>query len=444
MTVTAIIGAQFGDEAKGKITDYLAGDATFVVRTGGGPNAGHSIQIGENSVVLHQLSAGVLRSGVTGISGPGMVIDPIALDREIADLDGRHLLKGDVLLSDRAHVILPLHQREDVWEEQIRRSGPAGRNLGTTLRGIGPAYADRAGRWGMRLADMVRPAQLSEGLEILYSRKPHVPDLPSKEELRRTLTEVGERLSPRIATVEPLLWEAVGRGEKILLEGAQSALLDVDFGTYPFVTSYHPTAAGALLGSGIPPTDLDEVVGVLKAYATRVGEGPFPTEGTNEEGEFLRREGAEYGATTSRPRRCGWLDAVLLRYACRLNGFTSLAVTKVDVLGGLGEVPVAIAYEREDSGERVEMPPTLTEDFRGLRPVYRKFPGWPEFGSRLRERIRREGVHAVPSPLRRFFEFLTEFTGVPVEWVSFGPERGDTVWLGRGARTKAPTVHPWS
>ena len=434
MAVRVIIGAQFGDEAKGKIADFLAADARYVVRTGGGPNAGHSIHLDEGAVVLHQVACGVLRSGVTAVDGPGMVIDPMGLEEELRELESRGLRRGRVLLSDRAHVILPLHRAEDAWEERLREGRSQRAPVGTTLRGIGPAYADRAGRFGLRLADLTRPSVLRERLDLLLARKPHLTGGPSLEELASSLAEVGGRLAPMIAPTEPVLWEALRRGDSILLEGAQSALLDVDFGTYPYVTSSHPTSAGALLGSGIAPQELDEVIGVSKAYATRVGEGPFPTEESGELGEFLQREGQERGATTGRPRRCGWLDLVLLRYAARLNGFTSLALTKVDVLGGLEEVPVAVAYRDRATGERREYPPTIVEDFHALEPVFERLPGWPEFTGRLKERIQREGVHALPSPLRRYLAYLTERTGVPVEYVSYGPRRDETLWLGRGTR----------
>ena len=445
MTVTVVVGAQFGDEAKGKISDFLAANARYVVRTGGGPNAGHSIHLAEGPVVLHQLACGVLRPEVTAIDGPGMVIDPMGLEHEMAELDARHLLKGRIVLSDRAHVILPVHRAEDAWEEKVRAAQSGSASVGTTLRGIGPAYADRAGRFGLRLADLTRPAVLAERLSLLYATKAHVPDLPPREDLLQQLTEIGGRLSPMIQPTEPILWEAIRRGENILLEGAQSALLDVDFGTYPYVTSSHPTSAGALVGSGIPPQELDEVLGVSKAYATRVGAGPFPTEETGAVGEYLQREGNERGATTGRPRRCGWIDLVLLRYAARLNGFSAMAITKVDVLGGLEEVPVCVGYDDPEGGKRIEYPPTEAEEFRGLTPVYEKLPGWPEFTPRLKERVHREGSAALPSTLRHFLAYLTQETGVPVEYVSYGARRDETLWLGRGARRVPPlTLAGWS
>ena len=315
VTVTAVVGAQFGDEAKGKISDYLAAHARYVVRSGGGPNAGHSIHLPDGSVVLHQLSVGVLRAGTVGVSGPGMVLNPMTLEDEIRDVQSKHLFRGELMISERAHVILPLHAREDAWEEALRsKSSPAG-GLGTTGRGIGPAYSDRYGRWGIRFADLVRPKLLAERLALSYASKAHVPDLPPEAELLVQLSEVGGRLAPYVRATEPVLWEALAHGESILIEGAQSALLDVDFGTYPYVTSSHPTSAGALVGSGIPPQELDEVVGVAKAYCTRVGAGPFPTEASEDVANYLREKGGERGATTGRPRRCGWLDMVLLKYA---------------------------------------------------------------------------------------------------------------------------------
>ena len=429
MTVRIVIGAQFGDEAKGKITDYLAADARYVVRTGGGPNAGHSIHLPEGVVVLHQLACGVLRHGTVGVSGPGMVVQPFKFEEEMQDLERRGLLRGEVVLSDRAHVLLPVHEVEDGWEDDLRAKTNPAAAIGTTRRGIGPAYADRAGRWGLRAGDLTRPAILKERLELLYATKAHIPGLPPLPELLSRLSEVAGRLAPLIRPTESMLWDAVDRGENILLEGAQSALLDVDFGTYPYVTSSHPTSAGALVGSGIPPTAVDEVIGVTKAYTTRVGGGPFPTEETGEMGEFLRRTGGERGATTGRDRRCGWLDLVHLRYAARLNGLSSFAVTKVDVLGGLDEVPVGVQYVLPDGSTARDVLPSQSDDLARAQPVYERLPGWPEFHERLKERIRREGARALPATLRRFLDRITEETGVPVEYVGYGPSRDDTVRL---------------
>ena len=445
MTVRVVVGAQFGDEAKGKITDFLAADARYVVRTGGGPNAGHTIHLPEGAVVLHQLACGVLRRGVTGVSGPGMVIQPLRLEEEMRELEQRGLLRGEVVISDRAHALLPVHEIEDAWEDDLRAKKDPHASLGTTRRGIGPAYADRAGRWGLRVSDLTRPAVLRDRLELLYATKTQVPGLPPREELTAQLAEVGSRLAPLIRPTEPLLWDAIARGEGVLLEGAQSALLDVDFGTYPFVTSSHPTSAGALVGSGIPPTEVDEVIGVSKAYATRVGAGPFPTEDTGEAGEFLRRVGGERGATTGRARRCGWLDLALLRYVSRLNGFTSLAITKVDVLGGLEEVPVSVQYLMPDGTTVRDLLPSQADDLARAQPVYERMPGWPEFHERLKERIRREGARALPTTLRRYLRRIMEETGVAVEYVGFGPGRDETIRLDVGSvRMDRSGIPAWS
>ncbi len=440
-----MVGAQFGDEAKGKITDFLAADARYVVRTGGGPNAGHSIHLPEGAVVLHQLACGVLRHGVVGVSGPGMVIQPMKLEAEMQDLERRGLLRGQVIISDRAHVLLPVHEVEDAWEDELRASKNPKAGLGTTKSGIGPAYADRSGRWGIRYGDLARPAQLRERLELLYATKTQIPNLPPIDQLTADLSEVGSRLAPLIRPTEPMLWDAIGRHEPILLEGAQSSLLDIDFGTYPFVTSSHPTSAGALVGSGIPPTEVDEVIGISKAYCTRVGAGPFPTEDTGERGEYLRRVGGERGATTGRPRRCGWLDLVMLRYACRLNGFTGLAITKVDILGGLDEVPVCTQYLMPDGSTVRDVLPTQADDLAQAQPVYEQLPGWPEFHQRLKDRIQREGAAALPSALRRYLDRVVEETGVPVQYVGYGPDRSETIALAlpSGPPHRA-AITPWT
>lgn len=444
-TVRVVVGAQFGDEAKGKITDFLASGARYVVRTGGGPNAGHSIHLPEGVVVLHQLACGVLRHGVVGVSGPGMVLQPFKLEKEMQELAQRGLLRGQVVLSDRAHVLLPVHEIEDAWEDELRAKKNPEAGLGTTRQGIGPAYADRSARFGLRLGDLVYPAHVREALELLYATKTHLANLPPVDQLASELAEVGGRLAPLIRPTEPMLWDAIARRETILLEGAQSALLDVDFGTYPFVTSSHPTSAGALVGSGIPPTEVTEVIGVAKAYSTRVGAGPFPTEETGERGEYLRRVGGERGATTGRPRRCGWLDLVLLRYAARLNGFTSFAITKVDVLGGLDEVPICTHYLMPDGSAVRDVLPSQADDLARAQPVYEYLSGWPTFHQRLKDRIKAEGAMALPPPLLRYFDRILEETRVPVQYVGYGPDRDETVSLPPPTeRAHRPPLTPWT
>ena len=382
---------------------------------------------------------------MTGISGPGMVINPTKLLEEIQDLERRGLLRGEIVLSDRAHVLLPIHELEDAWEDDLRARTDPTASLGTTRRGVGPAYEDRYGRWGIRLGDLSRPAIVKERLEMLYATKGHLSNLPPVAGLAAQLSEVGGKLAPYIRPTETLLWDALGRGEKVLIEGAQSALLDIDFGTYPFVTSSHPTSAGALMGSGIPPTELESVVGVAKAYSTRVGAGPFPTEDNGPRGEYLRRAGGERGATTGRERRCGWLDLVLLRYAARLNGFTSLAISKVDVLGGQESVPVCVQYLMPDGSTVRNAPPLQASDLAQAQPVYEQLEGWPPFHEHLKERLRREGPTALPPSLRRFLDYVTEETDVPVEFVGYGPGRDETLWLGPPtARRRPPALSAWS
>lgn len=443
MPVTAVIGAQFGDEGKGKVLDYLTANADFVVRYQGGPNAGHTVVPHEKPVVMHQLPTGILREGCTAISGPGMVLSPRDLLNEIQQLKSQGEYRGRLLISERAHIILPLHRMQDAWEEEVRGA----LRTGTTGRGIGPAYMDRVGRFGLRMADLQRPELLHQKLELLYTAKKHMTgstqELPPKEELASQLVEEGKALAPYLSSTEPILWEAARQGQHILLEGAQSALLDIDYGTYPFVTSSHPTAAGALVGSGLPPQELDSVIGIVKAYSTRVGSGPFPTEALGPEGERLRERGAERGATTGRPRRCGWFDLVLTRYAARLNGFTSLAMTKVDILGGEAEVPICLGYDLPNGEQAEDYPPVLAEDLERVTPRWRTFPGWAEFTPNLMRRLHEEGWRALPRELKRYIAFVGEEVGAPVTLVSYGPRREDTVEIPVGGLESAAALEEW-
>ena len=413
------------------------------MRYQGGPNAGHSVMPGDSLLVLHQLPCGVLRSGCVGIDGPGMVLSPSDLLEEIESLKKAGEFRGSLYISERAHVILPLHKAQDRWEEALRGD----RATGTTLRGIGPAYMDRAGRWGLRIADLARPELVREKLDFLYRAKSHLTegtsDLPGRDELAAELSRLGETLRPYVRATEPILWQAIREGKNVLLEGAQSALLDVDYGTYPFVTSSHPTAAGALVGSGIPPQELDEVMGISKAYSTRVGGGPFPTELKGPEGDRLRERGGERGATTGRSRRVGWLDLVLLRYAARLNGFTSLAVTKVDILGGEPEVPVCVSYTLPDGKSVEDYPPVLSDDLEKVSPVYETLPGWEEFTPRLKTRLAKEGWRALPRELKAYLGFVSDAVGVPVTLVSYGPRRSETVEIPLGALAGKRTIAEW-
>ncbi len=443
MTVTVVVGAQFGDEAKGKVVDYLSGEADYVVRYQGGPNAGHTIRPAGRTLALHQLPVGIVRENCTAVCGAGMVLDPFELVREMRALRDEGLFSGKLLISDRAHLILPWHRLQDAWEEETRGSEAGG----TTGRGIGPAYMDRAGRWGIRVAELSRPEILRKRLALLRKTKGFLEGregVPSPEQVEADLLAVAPEIRPYVVSTEPVLWTAVREGRPILLEGAQSGLLDVDFGTYPFVTSSHPTTAGAALGSGIPPRAIDEVLGISKAYATRVGAGPFPTEARGADGDRLRERGGERGATTGRPRRCGWLDLVLLRYVARLNGLTALALTKVDVLGGEPQVPVAVGYRTVDGETLTEAPPTLSEDLARVEPMWRFLPGWEEFTPALKAQLAEEGYRVLPRELRRFVAFVSEEVGVPVTLLSYGPSREETLVVPPGARTGPRGLAPWA
>lgn len=414
-----------------------------MVRYQGGPNAGHTVVPHDRTVIMHQLPTGILREGCTAIAGPGMVISPRDLLQEISDLKAAGEYRGNLLISERAHVLLPIHRLQDAWEEDVRGA----RAAGTTRRGIGPAYMDRVGRFGLRMADLARPGLLREKLDILYTAKKHMEGslagLPPKEEMAEQLDVDAEALRPYITATEPLLWKAARDGRNIILEGAQSALLDVDYGTYPFVTSSHPTAAGALVGSGLPPQELDEVMGVAKAYSTRVGSGPFPTELQGAEGDQLREAGGERGSTTGRPRRTGWLDLVLLRYAARLNGLSSLAIVKVDVLGGRERIPVCVGYTSRQ-GERIEdYPPVLAEDFEKVEPIMQELPGWETFGASLKARIGHEGFRALPYALKAYLAFVSREVGVPITLVSYGPQRRETVEIPAGALSRIRGLEAW-
>ena len=423
MSSTVLIGAQWGDEGKGKIIDVLSARADWVVRYQGGSNAGHTVEIGEQRFVLHLIPSGLLHPACRGIIGNGVVVDPVALLKEIDGLRERGIdPAGRLFVSDRAHVVLPFHRLLDAQREQNRAGGPL---IGTTKRGIGPAYGDKAARVGLRMADLVAP---------------DLPDLlrPRLEEQNRILAALGApamdaaavvaeyqaaaaRLAPFVADTIPMLHAAVARNERVLFEGAQGTMLDIDFGTYPFVTSSNATAGGACAGSGVPPHRIGRVVGVVKAYTTRVGEGPFPTELKDETGAKLREEGREFGATTGRPRRCGWFDAVVARHAAMINGIDWWAVTKLDVLDALETIRICTAYECD--GRRLEHVPADVRTLERCRPVYEDFQGWR---SSTREATRLDDL---PPRARAYLARLEELTGAPVGILSVGPRRESTLWL---------------
>lgn len=420
MTTIAVVGAQWGDEGKGKVVDRIASDADAVVRYGGGANAGHTLVVGNEKTVFHLLPSGALHPRPKLVLGPGMVIDPRVLAEELDQLDERGLdVEGRVVLSDRAHLVLPQHGLVDRLREQGKQA------IGTTKRGIGPCYQDRAARRGLRIADLRNPKGFIE--KFKRNAEAWVPfvrqrggDMIDVDAEVRALLELADRLVPLIADSADLLYRMRTKGERILLEGAQGTMLDLEHGTYPFVTSSSVTSAGACTGSGMPPTAIDRVLGITKAYTTRVGDGPFPTELLGAEGDGLREAGGEFGATTGRPRRCGWLDIPVLRYAVRINGMQGLALTKMDVLSGLGDLRICVAYQID--GERSELPPA--EDLSRAQPVYETLEGWEDALGDCR------AFDELPAAAQAYVERVTELAGCPVDLVSVGPGRRETIGHG--------------
>jgi len=423
MPAIVLVGAQWGDEGKGKATDLLGDRVDFVVRYQGGNNAGHTVVIGEESYALHLLPSGVLSPGVTPVIGNGVVIDPEVLLAEIDGLTRRGVSCDRLLISAGAHLIMPHHRALDRVTERYLGSA----RIGTTGRGIGPAYADKVARTGVRVQDLFDPGILRQKLDLVLREKNQVL---AKVYNRRGIDAgavaaeyvgYGQELRRYVADTAGVLNRALDEGGSVLLEGAQATLLDVDHGTYPFVTSSSPTAGGACAGSGIGPTRISTVIGVVKAYTTRVGAGPFPTELDGEQGEWLRNAGGEYGVTTGRPRRCGWFDAVIARYAARVNGVTDFFLTKLDVLSGLDKVPVCVAYD-VDGTRHTEMPMTQTE-FHHAVPVYEFLDGWPEDLSEARE------FGDLPRNAQTYVKVLEELVGAPVAAVGTGPRRDQTLQL---------------
>jgi adenylosuccinate synthase len=423
MPAIVLVGAQWGDEGKGKATDLLGDRVDYVVRYQGGNNAGHTVVIGEESYALHMLPSGVLSPGVIPVIGNGVVIDPQVLLDEIDTLQARGVDCGNLLISASAHLIMPYHRALDKVTERYLGSA----RIGTTGRGIGPAYGDKIARVGIRVQDLFDPGILRQKLELVlreknqilgkvYNRRGIDPQACAEEYLR-----YADRLRPYVADTGLILGQALDRGLLVLLEGAQATMLDVDHGSYPFVTSSSPTAGGACAGSGIGPARIAKVIGIVKAYTTRVGEGPFPTELQGEHGERLRSAGAEYGVTTGRPRRTGWFDAVIARYATRVNGMTDYFLTKLDVLSGLDQVPVCVAYE-VDGKRHDEIPMTQTE-FHHAVPVYEYFDGWAEDISKA------QAFADLPGNARTYVTAVAEMIGAPVSAIGVGPRRDQTLQL---------------
>ncbi|MCA2227671.1 adenylosuccinate synthase [Nonomuraea aurantiaca] len=421
MPAAVLVGAQWGDEGKGKATDLLGGDVDYVVRYQGGNNAGHTVVIGDQKYALHLLPTGILSPHVVPVIGNGVVIDPGVLLSEIDGLAARGISAERLLISADAHLIMPHHKALDKVTE--RYLGKA--KIGTTGRGIGPAYGDKIYRMGVRVQDLLDPGILAKKIEVALTEKNQVLTKVynrrgiEAEAVVEEYLGYAERLKPHIADTSLVLSRALDDDKFVLLEGGQGTLLDIDHGTYPFVTSSSPTAGGACAGSGIPPMRLTKVIGILKAYTTRVGSGPFPTELEDEMGEWLRQTGGEYGVTTGRNRRCGWFDAVIARYATRINGVTDFFLTKLDVLSGLERIPVCVAYD-VDGTRHDEIPMTQT-DFHHAKPVYEEFPGWQE------DITGAKTFDDLPPNAQSYVRALEEMSGAPISAVGVGPGRDQTL-----------------
>ncbi len=418
MSVTTIIGAQWGDEGKGKVTDYLADNSKVVARSQGGNNAGHTIVIDGKKHKLHLLPSGILRKDVVNVIGNGVVVNPDVLLKELDNLDRE---RGQLFISDRAHVIMPYHKLLDGGEESSKGKSM----IGTTGNGIGPCYSDKASRVGIRMGDILDDEMIMERLEkalprnqVLLSHYGIDNDL-TVDSLFDLCKSWRNKLGDYITDSSLLVNKHIDRGDNVLLEGAQGVHIDIEYGTYPFVTSSSPTTAGAALGSGIAPSKISTVVGVTKAYLTRVGSGPFPTELEDEVGEMMRDKGQEFGTTTGRPRRCGWLDLVMLELSHRICGFSSLAIMKLDILSDMDEVKVCVAY-KDDKGSEINNFPSSLSYLSKCEPVYKTFPGWSSSGIDIPKGI-------VPNEMKNFLDFISKSMGVPISIVSLGPGRDETI-----------------
>jgi len=423
MATTVLVGAQWGDEGKGKIIDVLTEQSDVVVRYQGGNNAGHTVEVGDQKYVLHLIPSGILHPGKISVIGNGVVVDPVALLAEIEHLRQRGVtIDRNLYVSETAHLVFPYHRLLD----EIREEQKGKRKIGTTKRGIGPAYADKVARTGLRLVDLLAPERFSaklrqkirENNEIFkaFGARPL-----SYTKIRRDYLACGRKLRPFITNTVTLLNRAVRDGKNILFEGAQGTLLDIDFGTYPFVTSSNATAGGACVGTGVPPHRVDRVVGVMKAYTTRVGEGPFPTELLDDHGLLLRETGREFGATTGRPRRCGWFDAVATRYAVMVNGIDELAVTKLDVLDVLPKIKVCVAYKA--GGKVYETIPNDPDVLQRCKPVYQEFDGWQTSTKRT------QNFDQLPKRARIYLQKIAQLSGAKLSIVSVGAKREETIFL---------------
>ncbi|MFJ9637190.1 adenylosuccinate synthase [Streptomyces sp. NPDC101178] len=423
MPALVLLGAQWGDEGKGKATDLLGGSVDYVVRYQGGNNAGHTVVVGDQKYALHLLPSGILSPGCTPVIGNGVVVDPAVLLSELSGLNERGVDTSKLLISGNAHLITPYNVTLDKVTERFLGK----RKIGTTGRGIGPTYADKINRVGIRVQDLYDESILEQKVEAALEQK---NQLLAKVFNRRAIEagkvvedmlQYAEQIKPFVADTTLILNDAIDEGKVVLFEGGQGTLLDVDHGTYPFVTSSNPTAGGACTGAGVGPTKISRVIGILKAYTTRVGAGPFPTELHDEDGEALRRIGGERGVTTGRDRRCGWFDAPIARYATRVNGLTDFFLTKLDVLTGWEQIPVCVAYEID--GKRVEELPYNQTDFHHAKPIYENLPGWSE------DITQAQTFDDLPKNAQAYVKALEEMSGAPISAIGVGPGRTETIQI---------------
>jgi adenylosuccinate synthase len=422
MANTILVGAQWGDEGKGKIIDVLTEEADVVVRTQGGNNAGHTVHIKGQKYILHLVPSGILRRNKVCVIGNGVVVDPVSLVEEIEGLRKLGVkFKKNLFLSETAHIVLPYHRELDAQRETLKGK----QKLGTTKRGIGPAYGDKAARTGLRVIDLVNPERFKRQLELKIRENNEIlkafgAESLSFEQVHAGYRAAGDYLKPFVTNTVVLLHEALSRGDDILFEGAQGTFLDIDHGTYPFVTSSNTTAGGACTGSGIPPHRMDRVVGVMKAYTTRVGEGPLPTENA-EIADMLHAMGREFGATTGRPRRCGWFDSIATRHACMVNGIEDLAVTNIDGLDSVETIKVCIGYR--DGSKRYDYVPNDIEVLSRCQPVFAEFPGWRAPTDKVRK------WKELPAKTRSYLKAIAELTGAKLTIASVGPGREQTIFV---------------
>lgn len=422
MSTYVVVGLQYGDEGKGKITDVLSAKSDYVVRFQGGDNAGHTVYVGDEKFVLHLLPSGVLQCKGKCVIANGVVVNPKAFIHEIEEIEKRGLKTDHIFISRRAHVIMPYHILLDTYREEEE----GGTQIGTTKKGIGPCYEDKIARVGIRMIDLLNPEILREKIEknlkvknALFEKYYGKPAL-NIDEVYHEFLEIGQQLKNRIVDTELELNEAIKEGKNILFEGAQALMLDIDFGTYPFVTSSSPSTGGVCTGAGIPPTSLQNLIGVAKAYCTRVGNGPFPSELNDELGEKIRQVGHEFGATTGRPRRAGWLDLVSLKHACMINGINNLVITKLDVLTGIKNLKIVTKYKTEDN-KIIDYFTSSTTKLYDYEPIYEVLDGWDEDITKARS------YEELPENAKKYIEFIENYLGINVYLVSVGPERSQNI-----------------